>query len=71
MQPGGGLPAGKHVPKDLDMHNKSVDYWATYVTKQAKANGILPFWWELGSVLDRKNNKVLDPGNCRCPNRGW
>ena len=27
---------GKPVPKDMDMHNKSVDYWASYVTKQAK-----------------------------------
>jgi endoglucanase len=48
------------LPKDLDMHNKSVDYWATYVTKQAKANGIVPFWWEIGFMLDRANNVVKD-----------
>jgi endoglucanase len=51
---------GKPVPKDLDMHNKSVDYWATYVTKQAKAHGLLPFWWEIGFTLDRANNAVKD-----------
>jgi aryl-phospho-beta-D-glucosidase BglC (GH1 family) len=51
---------GKPVPKDLDMHNKSVDYWATYVTKQAKAHGLLPFWWEVGFTLDRANNVVKD-----------
>ena len=51
---------GKPVPKDMDMHNKSVDYWATYVTKQAKANGLLPFWWEIGFTLDRANNVVKD-----------
>lgn len=50
----------KFVPKDLDMHNKSVDYWATYVTKQAKAHGLLPFWWEIGFTLDRANNVVKD-----------
>jgi hypothetical protein len=42
------------------MHNKSVDYWATYVTKQAKVNGLLPFWWEVGNMLDRANNVVKD-----------
>jgi endoglucanase len=51
---------GKPVPKDMDMHNKSVDYWATYVTKQAKAHGLLPFWWEIGFMLDRSNNLVKD-----------
>jgi endoglucanase len=48
------------LPKDLEMHNKSVQYWATYVTKQAKANGLLPFWWEIGFMLDRSNNVVKD-----------
>jgi len=52
--------AGKNVPKDLAMHNKSVDYWATYVTKQAKVNGLLPFWWEVGNMFDRANNVIKD-----------
>jgi endoglucanase len=30
------------------------------VTKQAKAHGIVPFWWEIGFMLDRANNVVLD-----------
>jgi endoglucanase len=51
---------GKPIPKDTDMHNKSVEYWATYVTKQAKAHGLLPFWWEIGFTLDRANNVVKD-----------
>ncbi|MEO7049294.1 MAG: glycoside hydrolase family 5 protein, partial [Ferruginibacter sp.] len=49
-----------YLPKDLDMHNKSVDYWTTYVTRQAKANGIVPFYWEIGFMLDRANNVVKD-----------
>lgn len=52
--------SSKFVPKDLDMHNKSVEYWATFATKQAKANGLLPFWWEIGFTLDRANNAVKD-----------
>jgi endoglucanase len=51
---------GKPVPLDTEMHNKSVDYWSTYVTKQAKAHGLLPFWWEIGFTLDRANNVVKD-----------
>jgi aryl-phospho-beta-D-glucosidase BglC (GH1 family) len=52
--------SSKFVPKDLAMHNKSVEYWATFVTKTAKANGLLPFWWEIGFTLDRANNVAKD-----------
>ena len=51
---------GKPVPLDTEMHNKSVDYWSYYVTKQAKAHGLVPFWWEIGFMLDRANNVVKD-----------
>ena len=51
---------GKPVPKDMEMHNKSVNYWSYYVTKQAKAHGLVPFWWEIGFMLDRANNVVKD-----------
>jgi len=49
-----------YLPLDLVKHNQSVEYWAKYVTKQAKANGILPFWWEIGFLFDRKDNVVKD-----------
>ncbi|MEZ2337878.1 cellulase family glycosylhydrolase [Mucilaginibacter sp. RCC_168] len=49
-----------YLPKDLDMHNKSVDYWTTFATKTAVANGLHPFWWEIGFMLDRSNNVVKD-----------
>jgi endoglucanase len=51
---------GNPVPTDTLMHNRSVDYWATFATKTAKANGLLPFWWEIGFSLDRANNVVKD-----------
>jgi aryl-phospho-beta-D-glucosidase BglC (GH1 family) len=50
----------KPHPLDMVQHNKSVDHWAYYVTKQAKVNGLLPFWWEIGFMLDRANDKVKD-----------
>ena len=50
----------KNVPKDLATHNDAVDYWLTYVTKQAIANGMKPFYWDTGGALDRQNYSVLD-----------
>jgi endoglucanase len=49
-----------HVPKDLALHNTSVDYWITFVTKEALARGIKPFWWDTGGALDRRTNTVKD-----------
>jgi endoglucanase len=51
---------GMKAPKDMAMHNKSVEYWATFATKQAKVNGLLPFWWEVGNMFDRATNVVKD-----------
>ncbi|PKQ46627.1 cellulase family glycosylhydrolase [Confluentibacter flavum] len=51
---------GRGVPKDTEMHNKSVEYWLTFTTKTMIANGFLPFWWEVGQVFDRKDNVVKD-----------
>lgn len=50
----------KYVPKDLATHNDAVDYWLTYVTRAAVANGVKPFYWDTGGALDRRNNTVLD-----------
>ena len=49
-----------NVPLDLPTHNASVDYWITYVTRQALAHGLKPFFWDTGGVLDRRNNTVID-----------
>lgn len=48
------------APKDWTKHSNSVDYWTTYVTKQALANGLKPFWWDTGGALERKELKVMD-----------
>ena len=49
-----------HLPADLKAHNDAVDYWITFVTKQALANGMKPFWWDTGGALDRRNYNVKD-----------
>lgn len=48
------------TPKDLATHNDAVDYWITFVTKQALAYGLKPFFWDTGGALDRRNNTVRD-----------
>jgi len=49
-----------HIPKDLALHNKSIDDWITFTTKTAIANGVKPFWWDTSGILDRSNNTVKD-----------
>lgn len=49
-----------HIPLDLATHNDAVDYWLTYVTKQAIAHGIKPFFWDTGGALDRVKYTVKD-----------
>jgi hypothetical protein len=44
----------------LTLHLASRAYYFKYVTEQAKANGILPFFWDTGGLLNRNNNTVLD-----------
>jgi aryl-phospho-beta-D-glucosidase BglC (GH1 family) len=46
---------------DLTLHLASRSYYYKYVVKQAKANGLLPFYWDTGNgVINRANNTVLD-----------
>ena len=49
-----------HIPKELDLHEASVDYWISFTTKEALARGIKPFWWDTGGALDRTTNTVKD-----------
>jgi len=49
-----------HIPKDLATHNDAVDYWITYVTKQAISHGVKTFYWDTGGIIDRRNNTILD-----------
>ncbi len=50
----------RNTPKDMATHNDAVDYWITFVTKQAKTRGMVPFWWDTGGALDRTNLTVKD-----------
>jgi hypothetical protein len=52
---------------DLTLHLDSRAFFLKYVVKQAKANGILPFYWDAGfmgantmTIFNRTNNTVYD-----------
>ncbi|WNH09519.1 glycoside hydrolase family 5 protein [Thalassobellus suaedae] len=52
---------------DLTLHLNSRAYYLKYLVQQAKANGLLPFYWDEGSIgnngfglFDRSNNTVSD-----------
>lgn len=44
----------------LKLHLASRAYFFKYVTKQAIANGLLPFFWDTGSLINRNNYTVSD-----------
>ena len=45
---------------DLELHLASRAYFLKYVTQQALANGLVPFYWDTGGILSRSSNTVLD-----------
>jgi endoglucanase len=46
---------------DLALHLDSRTYFLKYLVKQAKANGLIPFYWDTGNgVINRSNNTVFD-----------
>lgn len=44
----------------LKLHLASRAYYFRYVTKQAVANGFLPFFWDTGGLINRNNYTVAD-----------
>jgi len=50
----------KFKPLELDKHNKSIDDWYTFCTKQCKAIGGAPFVWDTGGIFNRGTNVVND-----------
>jgi len=50
----------KFKPLELEKHNKSVDDWYTFNTKQCKAIGGAPFTWDTGGLFNRGTNVVND-----------
>ncbi|MDD4968921.1 MAG: cellulase family glycosylhydrolase [Paludibacter sp.] len=44
----------------LKLHLASRAYFLKYVTKQAIANGLLPFFWDTGGLINRNTYAVAD-----------
>ncbi len=52
---------------DLELHLASRAHYLNYFTKQCKANGLIPFYWDTGfmgentfTLFNRENNSVFD-----------
>ena len=35
--------------------------WARYVTGAIRRNGLVPLWWDTGSLVDRRTGALKDP----------
>ena len=44
----------------LALHQKSRAAYCKAVTQRARATGLVPFYWDTGTLLDRSRNQVLD-----------
>lgn len=56
--------------KELELNLKSRDYWHEFITKEALANGMIPFCWDVGGVLDRKDIRVSDERTLKALKQG-
>ena len=45
---------------DLTLHLASRAYYFKYVTQQARANGLLPYHWDTGDLINRRSLTVVD-----------
>lgn len=50
----------RSTPLDLTMHLASRAHWMKYVTQKALANGIMPFLWDTGDLINRSTYAVKD-----------
>jgi aryl-phospho-beta-D-glucosidase BglC (GH1 family) len=50
----------RSTPLDLTMHLASRAHWMKYVTQKALANGIIPFIWDTGDLINRSTYAVND-----------
>jgi aryl-phospho-beta-D-glucosidase BglC (GH1 family) len=46
---------------DKSVYEPSRAYWNEYVTKAAKSNGCVPFYWETGGDISRKSGNAINP----------
>ncbi|MES1202207.1 MAG: glycoside hydrolase family 5 protein [Pseudomonadota bacterium] len=55
-----GLSGPRSGVAEPNLHLASRAHWMKTVTQQALANGVLPFFWDTGGLIDRRNLTILD-----------
>ena len=48
------------TPLDLDLHLASRAHWMKYVTQKALENGLIPFLWDTGDLINRATYAIKD-----------
>jgi endoglucanase len=55
---------------DQALHDASVEYFNKYVVQSCLKNGILPFYWDTGGLINRNTGAVIDQGVLDALNQG-
>lgn len=48
----------RNIDEDQAAHERSVAYYGQVVTREAKAAGCIPFYWETGAVVNRNDGTI-------------
>ncbi|HEX5168503.1 MAG TPA: cellulase family glycosylhydrolase [Cyclobacteriaceae bacterium] len=54
------LAALRSNTADPDKHIASRDYWLKFITKTALENGVIPFVWDTGGLVNRNTGAITD-----------
>ncbi|MFY0686417.1 MAG: cellulase family glycosylhydrolase [Cyclobacteriaceae bacterium] len=51
----------QNIPEQ-EFHDRSVEYFNKYVVQTSIANGLLPYYWDTGGMIDRHTGTIKDQG---------
>ena len=54
------LAALRSTTADPDKHIDSRDHWLKFITRTAVENGVIPFVWDTGGLIDRNTGAIKD-----------
>jgi len=66
-----GIRRSSLTGDNLDLHLASRVYFLKYLTKKAKANGILPFYWDAGNMGVTRQRYSIDKTTQFMTSRRW
>jgi aryl-phospho-beta-D-glucosidase BglC (GH1 family) len=46
--------------QDQALHNASIEYFNKYVVQSARSHGMIPYYWDIGGLIDRNSGAIKD-----------